>query len=257
MTLNKISLIALLSLATFSVFANSAGRVPTTYDGLTLPEAAKDFVSKGYSNVSMNLLNNTKFLYLSSENDVNKCSVVFKVNNNRIENTPSAGADGKLCNITGNDGLVISSRRDQGVWFNDVYRVSSDDEWSLLFTDSCANCQQVKRIHYKNGVKDYEELMTGSGDSKNRKPLNGCVSVDKAFLYSAADELKKRKRISLKGMSSHLLICPRMAPFIRSITSQPAGRIRCIGSNLMISILNDHGLRRSGYYLREVVKINR
>lgn len=127
MTLNKISLIALLSLSTLSVFASSAGRVPIIYDGLTLPEAAKDFVSKGYSNVSVNPLNNTKYLYLSNKSDVNKCSVVFKVNNNRIENTPSAGADGKLCNITGNDGRVISSRRGQGVWFNDVYRVSSDD----------------------------------------------------------------------------------------------------------------------------------
>ncbi|MEK9537103.1 hypothetical protein [Pantoea agglomerans] len=199
MTLNEIGLIALLGLSTLSVFANSAGRVPTTYDGLTLPEAAKDFVSKGYSNVSVNLLNNTKYLYLSSESDVNKCSVVFKVNNNRIENTPSAGADGKLCNITGNDGRVISSRRDQGVWFNDVYRLSSDDEWSLLFTDSCADCQQVKRIHYKNGVKDYEELMTGGDDYKNRKPLNGGISVDKAFLYSAPDESKKTKAYLIKG----------------------------------------------------------
>jgi|GEM_PF-4092329 len=47
MALNKVALLALLSLSTFSVFANSAGRVPRTYDGLTLTEAAKDFVSKG------------------------------------------------------------------------------------------------------------------------------------------------------------------------------------------------------------------
>jgi len=199
MALNKVALLVLLSGSTLSVFAKSAGRIPASFDGLIYPEVAQEFISKGYSDTSINSLNNIKYLYLSSESDVNKCSVIFRVNNGRVENTPSAGADGKLCNISESDGNVISSRRDQGIWYNDVYQVPSEGKWLLLFTDSCADCQQVKRIHYKNGIKESEELLSGAGDYNNRKPLNGEISVKKAFLYSAPDESKKTKAYLIKG----------------------------------------------------------
>ncbi|WP_267432428.1 hypothetical protein [Erwinia psidii] len=199
MALNIMALLILLGTSTFSLFAKPAGRIPASFDGLTYPEVAQEFISKGYSDASINLLNDIKYLYLSSESDVNKCSVVFRVKNGRVDNTPSAGADGKLCNISESDGNVISSRRDQGIWYDDVYQVPSEGKWLLLFTDSCADCQQVKRIHYKNGIKESEELLSGGGGYKNRKPLNGKISGKKAFLYSKPDELGKLKAYLIKG----------------------------------------------------------
>ncbi|RRW70218.1 hypothetical protein EGJ48_14990 [Pantoea dispersa] len=197
--LNKIALFVLLGASTLSVFAKSAGRISASFDGLTYPEVAKEFISKGYSDVSISSVNNIKYLSLSSEGDVNKCSVIFRIDNDRVENTPSAGSDGKLCNISENNGNVITSRRDQGIWYNDFYRASSQGKWLLLYTDSCADCQQVKRIYYKNGVKEKEELLSGDNDYKNRKPLNGEISVQKAFLYSKPDELRKLKAYLIKG----------------------------------------------------------
>jgi hypothetical protein len=216
MKLNKMVLLILLSASTFSLFAKPAGRIPASFDGLTYPEAAQEFISKGYSDASINSLNDIKYLYLSSESDVNKCSVVFRVINGRVESTPSAGADGKLCNISESGGNVISSRRDQGVWYNDVYQVPTEgNKWLLLLTDSCADCQQVKRTHYKNGVKESEELLSGGHDYKDRKPLNGKVSVQKAYLYSKPDELSKLKAYLIKGDAFSLVDMSEDGSFYR------------------------------------------
>lgn len=167
--------------------------------GLTLPESARNFIAKGYSNVEIKTLNSNKYISLTSENDVNKCAVIFSVKDNKIENTPSAGEDGKLCNLSVTSGNIVSSYRDQGVWFNDVYKVSKDDVWTLLLSDSCADCQQVKRTYYTDGVKSHVFLMSEGDKYSARKPLNGVVLVEKSTLYSMPEEQKKLKAYLVKG----------------------------------------------------------
>lgn len=199
MTLRKIILLAVLSISGISVNAYSAECTSLSCEGLALPASAQQFISKGYSDIRINTLGNNKYLYLSSESDVNKCSVVFKVSSNHIESVPVAGEDGKLCNISVRNGNVVSSRRDQGRWYNDVYKTSPGKSWVLLFTDSCADCQQVKRIYYKNGIVERSELFSEGADYLARKPLGGVVSIQKTFLYSKPDEQKKTKAYLIKG----------------------------------------------------------
>ncbi|MEF3097797.1 hypothetical protein QFJ66_00460 [Raoultella terrigena] len=199
MMLRKMILLAVLSISGISVNAYSAEYTFLSCEGLALPASAQQFISKGYSDIKISTLGNSKYLYLSSENDVNKCSVVFKVDSNHIENVPTAGEDGKLCNISELNGNVVSFRRDQGRWYNDVYKISPEKSWVLIFTDSCADCQQVKRIYYKNGIKEREELLSEGTNYSTRKPLSGMISIQKAFLYSKPDEQKKMKAYLIKG----------------------------------------------------------
>lgn len=168
-------------------------------DGLTLPESVHNFIAKGYADIEIITLNNNKYISLSSESDVNKCVVIFNVKGNKVEKKPSAGEDGKLCNLSDVNGNVVSSYRDQGVWFNDVYQISSEKEWDLLLSDSCADCQQVKRTYYTNGVKNHVELISEGGDYSTRKPLSGVILAQKATLYSMPDEKKKLKEYLVRG----------------------------------------------------------
>lgn len=199
MSLKKIIIITTLSVISISANSYATGCTATICDGMKLPASSQKFVEKGYSNVEVKTLNDNKYLFLSSENDVNKCSVIFEITNNKIDGSPFAGEDGKLCNMSSVNDHVISSYRDQGAWVNDVYQIVSRANWNLLFSDFCADCQQVKRIYYANGMRSHQELMSEGDDYSKRKPLNGIVFAQKASLYSQPDEQKKLKAYLVKG----------------------------------------------------------
>ncbi len=199
MVVRKFSL--LITLGLISVYANGYAEMCTAQscNGLSLPDSAQQFISSGYSKIDIATLMNSKYLFLNNESDVNKCSVIFKIEGGKIENKPFAGQDGKLCNLSEIKNNVVSSRRDQVVWYNDVYQVIPGKPWVLLFTDSCANCQQVKRTYFTNGIESRKELLSSGDDFSSRKILSGIVSIQKAFLYSQPDNQKKNKFYLIKG----------------------------------------------------------
>lgn len=199
MIIKKIPLLTALGL--ISIYANSYAEVctVTSCNGLPLPASAQQFISNGYSNINIATLKSSKYLFLSSESDINKCSVIFQIDGDKIDNIPSAGQDGKLCNLSETKDGIVSSMRDQGMWYNDVYQVAPGKPWVLIFTDSCADCQQVKRTYFTNGIESRKELLSGGESSSSRKILNGVVSVRKAFLYSQPDNQRKTEAYLIKG----------------------------------------------------------
>jgi hypothetical protein len=199
MLLKKIIMLTTLSLISISANSYATDCTAKICDGMKLPASSQKFVKKGYSDVEVKILNDNKYLFLSSENDVNKCSVIFEINNNEIDASPFAGEDGKLCNMSSVNDHVISSYRDQGAWINDVYKIVSGKNWDLLFSDFCADCQQVKRVYYANGIRSHQELVSEGDDYSKRKPLNGIVLVQKSSLYSQPDEQGKLKAYLVKG----------------------------------------------------------
>lgn len=178
-------------------YAESCGA--KSCEGLPLPASARQFISYGYSKVDINFIKNSKYLFLSSENDVNKCSVIFKIERGEIESEPFMGQDGKICNLSEAKDSVVSLRRDQGVWYDDVYKVESGKPWTLLFTDSCTDCPQVKRTYFISGVEVRKELLSEGDDFSSRKILSGVISTKKAFLYSEPDDQKKTKAYLIEG----------------------------------------------------------
>ncbi|WP_205245532.1 hypothetical protein [Erwinia amylovora] len=178
-------------------YAESCGK--KSCGGLPLPASARQFISNGYSKVDINFIKNSKYLFLSSENDVNRCSVIFKIKRGKIESEPFMGQNGKLCNLSEAKDSVVSLRRDQGVWYNDIYKVESEKPWVLLFTDSCTDCQQVKRTYFINGIEVRKELLSEGDDFSSRKILSGVISTKKAFLYSQPDDQKKTKAYLIEG----------------------------------------------------------
>lgn len=199
MLLKKIIILTALSLVSISANSYATDCTAEICDGMELPASSQMLIENGYANVEVKMLNDSKYLFLSSEGDVNKCSVIFKIQNDKIEGSPTAGEDGKLCNVSAINGYVVSSYRDQGTWINDVYQVLSGQPWALLFSDFCADCQQVKRVYYKDGIRSHQELMSEGDDYSARKPLNGVVLVQKISLYSQPNEQAKTKAYLVKG----------------------------------------------------------
>lgn len=199
MLLKKIIMFTILILISISANIYATDCTTTICDGVKLPASSRKYVKKGYSDVEVKTINNNKYLFLSSESDVNKCSVIFKITNNKVDDIPFIGENGKLCNIASVNDHVISSYRDQGAWINDVYQIVSGKNWDLLFSDFCADCQQVKRIYYTNGIRSRQELMSEGDDYSKRRPLSGIVLVQNASLYSQPDEQRKLKAYLVKG----------------------------------------------------------
>lgn len=199
MALTKVMILITLSVISISVNSYASECTIKSCNGLMLPASTQKFISKGYEDIEIKEINNNRYLFLSSRNDVNKCSVVFKIDDNQIESAPSAGESGSVCNVSEINGKVVSSYRDQGMWFDDIYLVSSGKHWTLLFSDSCTDCQQVKRTYYKNGIENRTELLSGGDNYSSRKPLKGVIIVQKSSLYSQSDEHKKIKSYLIKG----------------------------------------------------------
>lgn len=190
----------------FSLFllTNAASSLASTCnskkcDGYILPESASDFISQGYSNVSVQLISGYKYLLLTTLNDVNKCSVLFKVNENSVDSTPLIGTKGQICNISTRDGKVVSSWRDAGKWNDDVYQVSPDGGWNLLFRDSCVGCDQIKRSYFTNGKEIGSVLMSDGDNFTLRKNLTGKIIVDKSILYKSSNINGGSKGYLIKG----------------------------------------------------------
>ncbi|KAA5934725.1 hypothetical protein F3I27_03685 [Pantoea sp. Bo_2] len=199
MLLKKIMMLTALSLISVSVSGYATDCTAKICAGMKLPASSKIFIENGYANVEVRTLNDSKYLFLNSEGDVNKCSVIFKIQNDKIESFPTAGEDGKLCNVSAINDYVVSAYRDQGTWINDVYQVLSGQSWTLLFSDFCTDCQQVKRVYYKNGIRSHQELMSEADDFTARKPLNGTVLAKRIPLYSEPSEQAKTKAYLVKG----------------------------------------------------------
>lgn len=64
--------------------------------GYEIPMSARGFISSGYSEVKIKSLLKDIFLFLGASGDVNKCYVLFRIENNKINNFPSIGQEGSF-----------------------------------------------------------------------------------------------------------------------------------------------------------------
>lgn len=184
-------------------------------DGMELPSVASEYIGQGYSDIKIDSIFNEKYLFLTSADDVNKCTVLFEIKDGLINKNPILGIDGKVCNLSVLDKYVISSWRDKGMWNEDIYEIAPDGKWSLLFNDECVGCQQVKRSFFKNGQRYKTKLLSGSDDLPSRKELSGKVGVTKAYLYDEPDDKRKLKAYLVEEMFLSFWICLKMVITIR------------------------------------------
>lgn len=175
--------------------------------------------------MKVGVLQNNKFLFLSSDGDVNKCSILFKIDGDKFNEDPVIGLDANFCNVTQMGGSVISSWRDKGVWNSNVYRVDSQGKWVLLLNDSCTNCQQVKMRYFKNGVVIRKILFSEGEGYISRKELSEYIKIPKAFLYKKPDEKIKTSAYLIDGDSFSLIDMSDDGVFYQIEYKSPSGNI--------------------------------
>lgn len=168
-------------------------------DGVKLPSVVTTYIEQGYSEIRTLDILNKKYLMLTSAGDVNKCSVLFEVKADVVDEVPIKFGDRKVCNLSVVGKYVTSSWRDKGMWNEDVYEIAHDGKWHFLFKDECVGCQQVKRSLFKNGQLYKTQLLSDSVDFSSRKELSGKVNVVKAYLYAAPDDKSKLKAYLIEG----------------------------------------------------------
>ncbi|PAF44206.1 hypothetical protein [Helicobacter sp. 11S02596-1] len=223
----KFYLLALLFLAGFVSASYADTCNYSECEGIALPDNVKKILDEGYWEVDgiENLLNK-KYLFLSAENvnDAYKCSILFRVNNNKIESQPVSGwhffnykSDVNsgiepptfakydplmLCDISVVNGNVVSSSRYQGGWEEKVYHIDQENNFILLLSDACFGFGFVQRMYFNNGKVDRKLVYDGEAfhfDYLSRQPLTGKVKTQKAFLYKKPDEKQKTKAYLIKG----------------------------------------------------------
>ncbi|WP_421241207.1 hypothetical protein [Aeromonas enteropelogenes] len=188
--------VLLLISGSFPCFAETCNAA--SCGGLVIPPIAKKLINDGYENVEIRELLGNKYLFITTSHEVNRCSVIFEVVNNEIDKTPKAGLDGKLCNVSTNNGYVISSWRDKGEWNENIYE-NIKNKWTLIFSDACVGCQQVKRTVLNNGKVNRTILVSDGSDFLSREPLVGFIEASKTYLYSGPRENLALKAYLIKG----------------------------------------------------------
>ncbi|WP_342040764.1 hypothetical protein [Aeromonas caviae] len=190
--------------------------------GFITPPLVKTLLNDGYEKIEIKKIFDLEYLFVTTSHDVNQCSIIFKIVHGKIEDTPSAGVDGKLCNISLHDKYVVSSWRDKGEWNDDVYMIIQD-KWTLLFRDACVGCQQVKRIYKKDGKNNHTVLLSDGSDFLSREPLNGIVEESKAHLYSGPKESEVLKAYLIRGDEFILSDMSDDGMFYKIIYKTPSG----------------------------------
>lgn len=176
-----------------------------TCNGYDIPESAKNFIINGYSEIKVAHLQKETFLFLNSVGDINNCSVLFKIEDEKIDKEPVIGQNGDFCNVTQVGDAIISTWREQGVWNSNVYRINSLGKFELLYNDSCIDCQQVKRTYFNNGDVTRKILLSKGDGYLSRKELEGYIVIPKASLYQKPDVRQKTKAYLIKGDSFFLI----------------------------------------------------
>lgn len=197
MTLKKICSILMVSASVSTSYAEF--NAATEYENYNIPNSVISIIDSGYGNVEIKKINNNDYLVATSESDINKCSILFKINNASVSSVPSIGIDEPICNISVDADRLISSWREQGRWNEGIYKINPEDKWVLLFKDTCIGCGQVKRIYF-NGDGTHEISLLSDGESfRIRKNLIGKVIIDKAMLYNNADDNSISNSYLIKG----------------------------------------------------------
>lgn len=141
MTKNIIFLSLILSTFLTVIPISSASNCsPKTCAGYNVPEVVRIIINKGCDEIPTKIIQGNRYFTVTSTHDTNKCSVFFKINEQKVEPNPSVGINEQICNITIHDGKVLSALRDTGKWNDGAYQVNDDGKWMLLFRDSCVDC---------------------------------------------------------------------------------------------------------------------
>jgi len=193
--------------------------------GYNIPFNVKTIISEGYEKIYISSYGNKKYLTLTTNHDVNQCSVLFLIENERISSTPAIGRGRSLCNVSVHDDKVVSSWRDQGKWNNDIYHINSSGGWVLLFSDSCIGCSQTKRTFFFNEKETDTILLSDGDDFTKRLPLEGQVSVERADLFKNADIDMKTKACLIKGDHVELLDMSENGDFYKIKYKTSTGKI--------------------------------
>lgn len=190
--------------------------------GLITPPLVKKLLNDGYEKIEIKKILDLEYLFVTTSHEVNQCSIIFKIVHGKVEDTPSAGMDGKLCNISFHDKYVVSSWRDKGEWNDNVYEVVQD-KWTLLFRDTCVGCQQVKRIYTNNGKNNRTILLSDGSDFLSREPLKGVIEESKVHLYSGPKESEALKAYLIRGDEFILSDMSDDGGFYKVIYKTPSG----------------------------------
>ncbi|AWH89625.1 hypothetical protein [Limnobaculum parvum] len=166
--------------------------------GIALPKSIKDLINGGYNNIEVVNLLNKRYLTITSNNEINKCSILFSINENSIDDTSVFPKGNQICNYKIINNNFVSHWRDGGKWYEDIYQMK-DSKGELIFRDECIGCDLIKRTVYsKNKIKS-TALLTGDDNFTERKTISGVISVNKAILLKSANSNDKLRAYLIKG----------------------------------------------------------
>ncbi|NAT77148.1 hypothetical protein CWD78_06265 [Dickeya dadantii] len=173
-------------------------------EGFPIPESIKNMTKNGYEKIKSDIILGKKYLLITTESDINKCSTLFPITAMGIKETPILPEKNLICNYSINKNNVISSWKDEGKWNEDIYQVS-DEKWTLMFRDACVGCGIVKRTYFKEGIATETALLKDESTYTERAPIFGTVSVEKTTLLNSPTMTDKKNSYLIVGDHFKLL----------------------------------------------------
>ncbi|WPD73954.1 hypothetical protein OGM23_12260 [Dickeya fangzhongdai] len=173
-------------------------------EGFPVPDSIKKIAKDGYEKIKSDIILGKKYLMITTENDINKCSTLFQITATGIKETPVLPEKNPICNYSINKNNVISSWKDEGKWNEDIYQVS-DEKWTLMFRDACVGCGIVKRTYFKEGVATETALLKDESIYTERAPIFGTVSVEKTVLLNSPIMTDRKNSYLIAGDHFKLL----------------------------------------------------
>ncbi|MCL6405027.1 hypothetical protein [Dickeya dadantii] len=200
----KRNFLALLFLISFTTLADETLCSKDYCDGFLVPNNIRNMINDGYEKTTSAIIIGRKYLIATTNSDINRCSILFLITANGINENPVLPEKKPICNYSVNKNNVISSWKDEGKWNEDIYQISND-KWTLIFRDACVGCGMIKRTYFKEDVANETEILNDGSIYSERTPLFGIVSVEKTTLLNSPIITDKKKSYLITGDRFKLL----------------------------------------------------
>jgi hypothetical protein len=129
---------------------------------------------------------------------INRCSKVYRysVRKNTLSELKFNG--GLLCGYRKEDGFVVSSYKDAGVWVEDVFRMVSGVP-VIKYRDSCIGCGEISRVSYDDHGGSTKYLVLDSQRLKDRGSLYFDIFSSRAVIFERPDSVSVTKKYLVRG----------------------------------------------------------
>lgn len=156
---------------------------------LSLPDGFRSEVGSLYTNIFTDDIDGDgidEAVFQLEGGEVNQCFRAIKYSEDQ-EILTEIIFKNELCNYKKIANRIASSYRSGATWFEDYYEVQNGKA-SLLVSDQCVGCGEIKRVVFHKDGSRTRHLVSDSPAFENRVPVTALVTTEHAPIFSSPEQ---------------------------------------------------------------------